>query len=414
MVFLDDVLVYSRDMQQHEHHLRQVLTKLREHKLYAKASKCQFAAKEIEFLGQRVTPQGMSPTEEKLRAVREWQRPGDVKDVRSFLGFANFYRRYVYKFAEIAAPLTQLTKKDDPRVWGPLQWKSFQELKDALCAAPLLIFPDPALPYIVVTDASGVAVGGTLMQNQGEGLRPIAFMSRTLTPAERRYSPYERELAAIAFCFVKWRHYLEGCPGGVTVITDHKTLTPLMTQEVLSRVQTRWIRLGFFQSINPKIQYTPGKANVVADALSRSRGHGPGQWSTSQKSVQQKSDQNPTESNAVYQSSSVHPPVQVTRPVQPLNSVQSSPIFSPAQTSFQHPSSAQGGSEERDKAVEVQQDELIAALTRSSLVQTEELDLWRKAQNEDPVLRDIIQRVRVHREREIFQLTSHGLLIRKD
>ncbi len=239
MVFLDDVLVYSRDLQEHEAHLRQVLAKLREHKLYAKASKCTFAMEEVEFLGQKVTPQGMSPQDEKLRAVRDWQRPGDVKDVRAFLGFANYYRRYVYKYAEIAAPLTQLTKKHDPSYWGPPQWKSFMELKNALCSAPILIFPDPSLSYTVVTDASNDAVGGILMQDQGEGLCPIAFMSRTLTPAEGRYSPYERELAAIAFCFVKWRHYLEWCPGGVTVVTDHKPLTTLMSQDVLSRVQTR-------------------------------------------------------------------------------------------------------------------------------------------------------------------------------
>ena len=101
----------------------------------------------------------------------------------------------------------------------------------------MLTYPDPDLEYTVITDASKIAVGGTLMQDHGEGLRPIAFMSRTLNPAERKYSAYERELAAMAFCFVKWRHYLEGCPGGVKLITDHKTLTSLMSQEVLSRVQ---------------------------------------------------------------------------------------------------------------------------------------------------------------------------------
>ena len=108
------------------------------------------------------------------------------------------------------------------------------------------------------------------MQDQGEGLRPLAFMSRALKPTEQQYSAYERELAAIAYCFVQWRHYLEGCPGGVIIMTDHKPLTLLMDQQVLSRSQTRWIRLGLFQSIQPKIMYQPGKANVVADALSRS------------------------------------------------------------------------------------------------------------------------------------------------
>ena len=141
MVFLDDVLVYSKDMHEHEDHLRAVLAKLREYKLYAKASKCQFAVKEIEFLGQKVTPRGMSPMDEKIRAVREWERPADVKDVRSFLGFANYYRRYVHKFAEIAAPLTQLTKKGRCRVLGPLAVESLFGLKRCTLDCPYLDFP---------------------------------------------------------------------------------------------------------------------------------------------------------------------------------------------------------------------------------------------------------------------------------
>ena len=151
-----------------------------------------------------------------------------MKDVRSFLGFANYYRRFISKYAEIPAPLTYLTKKEVEMHWGPLQQQAFQQLKDALCDAPMLIFPDPQLPYTVVTDASGTAAGGVLMQDQGDGPRPIAFMSRALKPTEQRYLAYERELAAIAYCFIQWRHYLEGCPGGVTVIIDHQPLTHLM------------------------------------------------------------------------------------------------------------------------------------------------------------------------------------------
>ena len=145
-------------------------------------------------------------------------------------------------------------------------------MKQQLCDAPILQYPDANLPYTVVTDASGTAVGGVLMQNKCEGLQPLALMSRALKPSEQRYSTYERELAAVAYCFVQWRHYLEGCPGEVTVVTDHQPLTLLMNQQVLSRVQTRWIRLRFFQSIQPTIRYQPGKVNIIADVLSRSRG----------------------------------------------------------------------------------------------------------------------------------------------
>ena len=149
-------------------------------------------------------------------------------------------------------------------------------MKTALCTAPVLQFPNPDLPYTVVTDASGTAAGGVLMQDKGEGLQPLAFLSRRLKPTEQRYSAYERELAAVAYCLQSWRHYLEGCPGGVTVVTDHQPLTRIMDQPVLTRVQTRWMRLGLFMSINPVIKYQPGKANIVADALSRGQRSDPG------------------------------------------------------------------------------------------------------------------------------------------
>ena len=271
VVFLDDILVYSRTVEEHAEHLRAVFRRLREHKLYAKASKCEIAYSKVDFLGQHVTPKGMVPQEQKLKALREWETPRDIRGVRSFLGFTNYYRRFVRHYAEVAHPLTDLTKKDIGFQWGPMQERAFRALKAALCKAPILVFPDPSLPYTVVTDASQHAVGGVIMQDQGAGLQPIAFHSKMLKPSEMQYSAYERELAAIAYCFITWRHYIEGCPGGVTVLTDHQTLRSLMDQPVLSRVQTRWLRLGLFQSIMPTIQYQPGKANIVADALSRSR-----------------------------------------------------------------------------------------------------------------------------------------------
>ena len=203
MIFLDDILVYFESVEQHAQHFRSVLEKHRQYRLFAKAPKCCFTVSEIDFLGQKVTPASMPPTGEKTRGIKEWKRPNDATDVWSFLGFANFYQRYIYKFAEIFAPLTQLTKKEDPVEWKPLQSKAFLDIKSTLCQAPMLTYPDLDLEYIVITDASKIAVGGTLMQDHGEGLRSIAFMSRTLSPAERRYSTYERELATMAFSFVK-------------------------------------------------------------------------------------------------------------------------------------------------------------------------------------------------------------------
>ena len=136
----------------------------------------------------------------------------------SFLGFANYYRRFVKHFAAIADFLTSLTRTKMTWQWGPYQRHTFQRLKKALCATPVLKFPDPNLPYTVVTGASGTAAGGVLMQDQGEGLQPLAFLSRRLKPTKQRYSAYEWELAVVAYCLQSWRHYLEGCPRGVTVV----------------------------------------------------------------------------------------------------------------------------------------------------------------------------------------------------
>ena len=163
LVFLDDILIYSVNLDQHHEHVRKVLAVLRKHRLFAKASKCEFVKDSIEFLGQQICGGGMAPTEAKLRAIRDWATPQNVHDVRSFLGFANYYRRFIRNYADIAGPLTDLTKKGVAWQWGPYQRQAFQALKDAYCSAPILLFPDPALPYTVSTDASKTAGGGVLL-----------------------------------------------------------------------------------------------------------------------------------------------------------------------------------------------------------------------------------------------------------
>ena len=204
IVFLDDVLIYSANPQDHVDHLRKVLGRLRHHQLYAKASKCDTMKISVEFLGQQIYAGGMTPTEAKLKAVRGWTIPQNVRDICSFLGFANYYRRFVRNFAEIADPLTSLTRKDAVWQWEPFQRRAFQQLKNMLCAALVLQFPDTKLPYTIVTDASGTATGGVLMQDQGDGLRPLKFLSRRLKPTEQRYSAYERELAVGTYCLMCW------------------------------------------------------------------------------------------------------------------------------------------------------------------------------------------------------------------
>ena len=191
LVFLDDILIYSATLDQHTEHVRQVLQKLRDHRLYAKASKCEFVKDSIEFLGHQICGGGLTPTEAKLKAIREWATPQNVTDIRSFLGFTNYYRRYIWNYSDIAGPLTDLTKKEMAWQWGPYQKNAFAAMKEAFCWAPILVFPDPTLPYTIFTDASGTGAGGALLQDHGDGLRPIAFLSRRLKPTEQRYSASE-------------------------------------------------------------------------------------------------------------------------------------------------------------------------------------------------------------------------------
>ena len=269
IVYLDDICIYSRTEEEHEEHLRLVLTTLRKHKLYANASKCALFQTEIEFLGHVVAADGVRPDPSKLSAIAEWPTPRNPTEVLSFHGLANFYRRFIRNFSAIAAPLTALVKKDVPYVWGDAEETAFRNLKAALLASPVLTTPDPSLPYTVITDASDFAVGGVLCQDQGQGLQPVTFESCKLNAAQLNYPVHEKEMFAIIHCFTKWRHYLEGV--STRVITDHASLRHLHTQPSLSRRQARWME--FMSRFHFTIEYQPGKDNIVADALSRRVDH---------------------------------------------------------------------------------------------------------------------------------------------
>jgi deoxyuridine 5'-triphosphate nucleotidohydrolase len=265
IVYIDDILIYSKSWEEHKQHIQQVLGILREHKLYAKESKCEFAAKEVEYLGHLLGEHGIRPDPKKVQAVQEWPRPTSPHDIMSFLGLANFYRKYIAHFAQTAAPLTDLLVHDRSFQWTDKEQKAFEQLKQDLTSAPVLLVPNPNLPFIVNTDASGVAIGAVLSQDTEKGRQPVAYESRKLNAAEQNYAVHEKETLAIIHALKTWRVYLLGRK--FTVITDHQSLQYLQSQPHLSQRQARW--LEFLQEFDFEVVYKPGPTNIVADALSR-------------------------------------------------------------------------------------------------------------------------------------------------
>lgn len=269
IVFLDDVLVFSRSPAEHETHLRAVLQTLREHKLYAKLSKCAFFQDRVDFLGFIISAAGIECDPRKLSAVRDWPAPTTVTQVKSFLGFAGFYRKFIKHFSSIAAPLTDLTKdapsKNAKITWTAVQQDAFDALKTAMTSPPVLLPFDPSKPTRLTTDASDIGIGAELSQDHGSGFQPVAFESRKLSPAEQNYPTHEKELLAIIHALRTWPHYLGGRP--FAVYTDHHPLKYLHSQSSLSKRQARWLDL--LSEFDFTVHYTPGKLNAAADALSR-------------------------------------------------------------------------------------------------------------------------------------------------
>ena len=268
LVFLDDILVFSRTEEEHIAHVREVLSRLRKQQLYAKRSKCEFFRNEVEFLGHRLGANGLSVSQDKIQAVRDWPAPKSVTDVRAFLGLAGFYRRFVKDFSRIALPMTELTKKSDsaPFVWSATPQAAFDALKDALCSAPVLLIPDPSKPYTLNCDACQYAIGATIQQDHGNGLQPIAYRSRKLTPAEINYDTREKEFMALVDACSHWRQYLHSeLP--FKLLSDHDSLKYHKTMPHLSGRLARWIEK--MAEFNYTIDHIPGVKNVVADALSR-------------------------------------------------------------------------------------------------------------------------------------------------
>jgi len=265
VIFLDDILVYSTDAEEHRVHLRQVLDLLRKHKLYGKLSKCEFGVTETEFLGHVISGKGISPCVDKVEAITSWPLPKNLRALRRFNGLTSYYRRYIKDYAKICGPLTDLTKKDVPFIMGDRERTAFENMKTKMSTAPVLVIPDPSKPFVVTTDASDFAIGAVLEQEKDGHMHPCAFYSKVLSPAERKWSTYGKELFAIVEAMRIWEIYLQ--PGKVTIYTDHQPLKYYKTHKPQLRRLENYVDLAARFEFD--IHYKPGRKNVVADALSR-------------------------------------------------------------------------------------------------------------------------------------------------
>jgi hypothetical protein len=261
VVFIDDILIYSQNEQEHEEHLRKVLQRLRDFQLYAKLSKCVFWISEVLFLGHIINRDGLAMDPKKVAAILDWKTPKDVRGIKSFIGMAGYYRRFIEGFSKIARPMTALLAKKVELKWTPACQKSFETLKEKLTTTPVLILPDVHKPFSVYCDASYIGLGCLLMQ---EG-KVVAYSSRQLKVHEKNYPTHDLELAAVVHALKTWRHYLYGQK--CDIYTNHKSLKYIFTQSELNMRQRRWLEL--INDYELEIHYHPGKANVVADALSR-------------------------------------------------------------------------------------------------------------------------------------------------
>ena len=264
VIYLDDILIFSRTWEDHLRDVGAVLERLRSSQLYAKMSKCEFGKESVEFLGHVVSNEGVSVDAKKVEAIQQWPVPTNIHDLRAFLGLANYYRRFVLNYSKLALPLTRMLKKGAVIAMGEAELDAFEAIKEALMTAPVLAVADPKLGYRIVTDASDFAIGAILLQDQGKDWQPIAYESRKLQPAELRRNVYEKEMLAVLHALKTWRCYVEGRP--VELVTDHESLKWLLTQKELDRQQAKWVHV--LSQFDIDIVYRPGRINP-ADALSR-------------------------------------------------------------------------------------------------------------------------------------------------
>jgi hypothetical protein len=272
VIYLDDILIFSKNQEDHKKDIKEVLRRLAANQLFCKLSKCSFHTETVDYLGLVISPRGISMEEKKVQAVKEWPTPQSVKQIQSFLGFANFLRRFVPNYSTLARPLHNRTHKDAKWEWGNKEQESFDAIKEAICQHPVLAHPDPSKQYYLETEASGAAMGAILSQRQEDGwLHPIAYMSQSFSGAEHNYDTHDKELLAIIKVLEFWRIFLEGTKEPITVFTDHRNLEYWQESRTFNRRHVRWHLL--LASYHFRIHYRPGKQSGKPDALSRRPDH---------------------------------------------------------------------------------------------------------------------------------------------
>ncbi|GJY21607.1 putative reverse transcriptase domain-containing protein [Tanacetum coccineum] len=261
IVFIDDILIYSKNKKEHEEHLKAILELLKKEELYAKFSKCEFWHPKVQFLGHVIDSQGIHVDPTMIESIKDWASPKTPKKIRQFLGLAGYYRRFIEGFSKIAKSMTKLTQKKVKFVWGDKQEAAFQLLKQKLCSAPILALPEGSEDFIAYCNALNKCLGAVLMQRE----KVIAYASRQLKILEKNYTTHDLELVAVVFALKIWRHYrhVTKC----MVFTYHKSLQHILDQKEINMRQRHWLDL--LSDYDCEKRYHPGKANVVADALSR-------------------------------------------------------------------------------------------------------------------------------------------------
>ncbi|KAF8747922.1 hypothetical protein RHS01_11178 [Rhizoctonia solani] len=241
IIYLDDILIYSKDDVSHMQHIHEVLRRLMDNQLFCKASKCTFHVTLVEYLGIIVLDKGFSLDKLKIQAVQEWPTPTKVKEVQSFLGFANFLQQFVANFSHMARPLHNLVKKDTAWTWDTKEQEAFQGLKDTISNALVLCHADPEKPYFLETDTSGAALGSILSQHQEDGcLHPLGFLLELFKGAEQNYDTHNKELLAIIRSLEYWRIFLEGTAHPITVFTDHWNLEYWKESRTFNQCHAQW------------------------------------------------------------------------------------------------------------------------------------------------------------------------------